>query len=246
MKLLLDIGNSAISWLLRDDREIIQKNRFFYEIENIEQIFQEHFSSLTEINTVLISSVLASEQNKRISDWCKAKWDPTVWQAETSSEFAGLINSYTEPQKLGVDRWLSMIAARAEFDHHLLIVDCGTAVTIDKISSDGMHDGGFILPGLLMLQEAVISKSNRINAESITNGDILLANNTQDAISNGAKLSIIASIEYVISEFKKNDKLTVIITGGDALPIMNNLSANIVHRPMLVLDGLFIVYEASK
>ena len=246
MNLLLDIGNTSIAWAVHKTNKILQTGSFFYDAGKIEKSILNQLSSFADATSVLVSSVLSQEKTIEITDLFQLKWNCMVWQAKTTSEFSGLKNSYKNPEQMGVDRWLNMIAARAEFNNHLILIDCGTAMTIDIVKVNGQHAGGFILPGLMMIQDTLISNTNRIKVDSNTTGIIEPANNTQDAISNGAMISLVASIENVFNRFiDNNEKTDCVITGGDASQVMRNLSINYVHRPMLIFDGLLMQYEAS-
>lgn len=247
MNLLLDIGNSSIAWVTQQGNQFIQSGSIYHDMSvSIEKQMSNQFSSHNEIETVLISSVLSKEQTSNVSDWFKTEWHCSVWQAETGSEFNGLKNSYTNTTKMGVDRWLNMIAAREEFKNRLCIIDCGTAMTIDIVGADGQHEGGVIVPGLMRLQEALISGTNRIQGKSNTIGNIDLANNTQAAISNGAMINLVATIEYTMSKFEKNgEKMSCVVTGGDASQVIENLSIVYEYRPMLIFNGMNRLYETS-
>jgi type III pantothenate kinase len=181
-----------------------------------------------------------------------------LWRIEarliaTEQNKHGLSTRYENPRLLGTDRWLAMIAAKNEFSATVCIIDCGTAVTIDVVTEEGMHIGGLITPGLKTSRDALGMKANNLplieNAyvekrdENYNNRSSFLAINTQDAIMGGTLYQISAYIERIVSEIKEEfgENTECIITGGDAGQIQSLTLHKFHHRQTLVLDGLRII-----
>ena len=248
MKLLLDIGNSSDAWATYADNGYASSGKFFYEDEALAQGLERNIGKLSRPEAILMASVASDEDNLQVCQWTDAMWQLQPWQASVGKQFEQLINSYADCQQMGIDRWLAMVAAWSEFQSALCIIDCGTAVTIDLIDDSGQHLGGYILPGSSLMQQALLKNTDRIHAEDVPGASLGPANNTQQAISHGAGLALVGSIEYVVTEFesKKQDRLQCVMTGGSAEWLINLLERPVTHRPRLVLDGLLRLYETTK
>jgi len=152
---------------------------------------------------------------------------------------------YASPQTLGVDRW---VAACAGYSMHgdCLVVDAGTAITID-IASQGVYEGGVIIPGLNMMASALISNTDKINEASLLS-ELAVGNSTASAVANGALIAAVGAIRLILTT--RDDLGTVVLTGGSAVLINNNLNldgARVILEPNLIKKGLELVkYEELK
>ncbi|MCZ7599940.1 MAG: type III pantothenate kinase [Gammaproteobacteria bacterium] len=91
---------------------------------------------------------------KALAAWCRGQWDVEARFADALTEVPGLENRYANPAQLGVDRWLALIAARRLGGGPVVVVDCGTAITVDLVDGAGVFHGGMILPGRRLLESA--------------------------------------------------------------------------------------------
>ncbi len=243
---LFDIGNSTISWAIKADQDFVLKGRFQYSRQNLnEQLTQNiQFSDAPRPVIALASSVAEQTIVAQVQDWSEQHWQLKLWQARVGACFGQLKNSYNDPSQMGVDRWLAMIAAWSYYETDLCIVDCGTALTIDVIDSAGDHSGGYILPSVTMMQQALVDKTDNINL-SIQDKPlaIKLATDTQTALNHGATLATVATIDRVVGTL--SDETKCILTGGTAQYIQPFLAKPFIYMPDLVLDGLAILYKAK-
>jgi type III pantothenate kinase len=152
----------------------------------------------------------------------------------------GVINSYQQPEKLGVDRWLAMIAARKQYQGAVCVVDCGTAITIDLLAADGRHQGGFIAPGLTLMKKSLAKGTQAL--QHVTESYIFEpANNTDAAIYCGTLAACCGLIKYVLSKQPQN--IHLVLTGGDAVAIADQLAIVSTVDGELILHGLLCVAE---
>ena len=164
----------------------------------------------------------------------------TLYHIKTAAEGFGIINGYDNPIKLGVDRWLALIAARAKIKDAVCVVDSGTAITIDILNAQGIHQGGLICPGLTLMQTALNNTTHLPFVEypsSITQP--IIAKDTENAIANGTLYAICSLIERVVAE--QSNITYLILTGGDAITLSQQLRCAFSIEPNLVLEGLAIV-----
>jgi len=154
----------------------------------------------------------------------------------------GLHSAYGRPRNLGVDRWIAMLGARAEWKTALCVVDTGTAVTIDAIDKSGQHLGGQIVPGIRLMGDALRRETSDIGAARSSSrdpGDLPFASSTGQAVSFGAMNAVCGAIERSIRKLRSTGlRPTVVLTGGDASRILKQLDGKLFHRPNLVLSGL--------
>ena len=158
-------------------------------------------------------------------------------------EYHGLTNGYLDPSLLGADRWLALIAAWTKARSAICVVDAGTAVKVDSVDANGQHLGGLIVPGIHMMREALMSKTNDIAKAAMHSTPSLagvLANNTIGAVSRGAVFALAGMADRAaeVIEQSTGTKPKLLITGGDAGMITGTMRARGEIVPDLVLQGL--------
>ena len=146
---------------------------------------------------------------------------------------------------MGIDRWLSMVAGWEKHQSSLCVVSCGTALTIDSVDSKGNHLGGYIVPGIDLMQKILIANTEKININIGNNPSIDYASDTKTAVNNGAFLALVSSIDRVVNDFKKDlgSLPKCIISGGNAKLIESLLEHKFEYKPNLVLHGLVIAHN---
>lgn len=245
--ILIDAGNSSLKLSILDN---IDNSDIYYTILDYNNLFSD---LVDELQNQIVSAVLVSNVNNPviyhiIADVVYQLWRIQPQQVIVQQDRYGISTRYNNPRVLGVDRWLAMIAARAEFNKTLCVIDCGTAVTVDVVSDEGMHLGGLITPGLKMSRDALGMKTNNLplvenNSENNNNKSSFLATTTKDAILGGTLYQISAYIERIVSEIKQEfgDNIECIISGGDAEKFQALTLHQFHYRETLILEGLRIV-----
>lgn len=159
----------------------------------------------------------------------------------------GVECAYREPETLGVDRWLAMIAARRLVDGPFAVICAGTAATFDAVDAAGRHLGGLIFPGDRLMIEAMAQNTKQIPSVDpvghVVSGLDLLGRSTAEAVGHGTRLALAAAVDRAIATV--TDALSVdpavIVTGGDATALAEWLASKTTVRADLVLDGLAAV-----
>jgi type III pantothenate kinase len=170
--------------------------------------------------------------------WPQIKYvEPRV----TTSAF-GVSNAYRQPEKLGIDRWLALLATHHYYPGASCIVDCGTAITVDVIASEGRHLGGWICPGLSTMQKSLFASTAALPFTERRHTGAIAAT-TAEAIANGVFLAAVGFIEAVLARLAMPCRL--LLCGGDAELIAAELSRPCVIDAELVLRGLSL-FCASK
>ena len=247
--LLLDIGNTRLKWGVLDDGAIRRTGHISQET-----IREQGLVALTSrlprrADSVFASNVAGNNFATRLSGVLGMHCGCDLRFARTVKTACGVTNSYSQPRRMGVDRWVAMIGAWSEIQAECLIVDAGTAVTIDALDRTGQHLGGQILPGVMLMAEALASRTSDLpNARhkmvKQASGMQIFASNTGSAIAQGALNSVVGAIERAVSVLvSEGYDPTIVLTGGDASRILKSLSEEPLHRPHLVLQGLAQLLE---
>jgi type III pantothenate kinase len=240
LKLLIDIGNTRTKWVLSEN------SSFLSEVKSILNEDVEHSDlALTASNAsqVLVANVAGKIMEARLLallKHCKA----TVHFVQSAEVACGVANLYEQPNRLGVDRWLSLIAAYELHKTSCLVVNAGTAVTMDALvvsTQDyaGQFIGGVIAPGLHLMQ--LVLNTHTAQLPKVQGEFEPFAKNTHDAIHTGCLLAVLGAIQLQWQQLydvvKAPPKLC--ISGGDAEILFKNLPANLIKHSIIV-DNLVL------
>lgn len=239
--LLLDIGNTRLKWARLKDEAFLPGGEILHsgqlENEMLSQVAQD-FSPAH----VAAVSVVGKKNELLLREWGRREFQLEIEFVTAAQHVNGVISGYAEPTQMGSDRWAAMVAAHQQWEGNLCVIDAGTALTLDLLQQDGQHLGGYILPGLKMMQhcllvgtEIPVSIDSVILASTSKVGD-----NTISCVANGAVQAACGLIERTMVQFEQEKKETIqcILTGGDSQYLADNLAISCVIEPDLVLRGV--------
>ncbi len=240
MMLLLDIGNSRIKWALVEEGRQLQLGALDHSaLASLQQVF----ARISVPSRILVSNVAGEEVAERVRELCAA-WARPVEFVQAKPEQCGVRNGYAHPQRLGSDRWVALIAAWHDVHDACLVVNCGTATTVDALSARGEFLGGLILPGVDMMQGSLAAGTAQLEAREGALKDFPL--DTADAIHSGAVRATLGAIESQFLLLRaKEASACCVLSGGAALKVMPHLSIAFDHVDNLVLRGLQIIGESE-
>lgn len=247
--LLVDAGNTRIKWGLLSDGSIRRTGHIARE-----KIRESGLAALTSklprhVDAVLVSNVAGAALATRLAGVLGMHCGTDVHFARSEKSACGVTSGYRQPRQLGVDRWVAMIGAWAEFGAAALVVDAGTAVTIDAIDPTGQHLGGQIIPGGRLMAASLAAQTSDIPGTrrlvpSQARDLHMFAASTTGAVGNGALNAIVGAVERAVLAMQDQGFSPVIaLTGGDASRILKSLGIAAEHRPHLVLQGLARILE---
>jgi len=172
------------------------------------------------------------------------QWSDVQWQElKGDSVYTGMRSQYQDPSKLGADRWAALIGARALSKKNTLIVNAGTATTIDLLGSNGMHYGGWILPGLGLMQSSLANNTAQLDLATRSE-QYGFGTCTNDAIIGGCDAAQVGAILYGIQHAKEiNIPVEKIwIDGGNAKILAKEITqSNLPAKEVLeVTEGLVL------
>ena len=250
--ILFDVGNSRLKWGLYESDRIRRSGSIAHET-----LHDAGFATLItrlprKVDRVLASNVAGASFATRLSGQIGIHCNVEVQYAHAAKEAYGIVNSYSQPRRMGIDRWVAMIGAYSEFRCGLCIVDAGTAVTIDVVDRSGRHIGGQILPGLNLMARALRSDASDIPRsgqapKNAGSGMEMFASSTERAISNGVFNAVCGAIERSVRAMRAaGQRPKIVLTGGDASRILKQLDGKVLHRPNLVLQGLAYMVDSES
>ena len=250
--LLLDVGNTRIKWGVRDEGGIRRTGHIARE-----KLRDDGLQVLTTrlpraVESVFVSNVAGTSFGTRLSGVVGAHCGREVRFARTAGRGWGVTDGYKEPRRMGVDRWVALVGAWHEFGRSCLVVDAGTAVTIDALDGDGRHLGGQIIPGLRTMAASLSTATADIplvatGARAGAPDARIFGSSTAAAVREGALNAIAGAVDRAFRTLQSiaYDPL-VVLTGGDASRILNALCEPPIHRPHLVLQGLAVMLEDDE
>jgi type III pantothenate kinase len=168
-----------------------------------------------------------------------------VTSAITRNDCAGVRIAYADPSRLGVDRFLALIAAHARAPDAWLIVSVGSALTIDLLGADGVHRGGLIAPSPTLMRESLAQLAPQLRVDG---GKVMdFASDTADALASGAIGSARALIAHSLRTARRrlDATPTLLITGGGADALCEGWRVRAERAPDLVLRGLRVYARAA-
>ncbi len=238
MRLLIDAGNTRIKLALVDGED--WKPVANLPVRPAGDLIR-HSAGLPEVQQVWVSNVAGDEVAQHIHEACAARyWSPRFIAARTAQ--CGVRNGYEQPEQLGSDRWAALIAAWHQTGGACLVVNCGTATTIDALSARGEFLGGLILPGVDLMQHSLISAASQL--QTAGGGYVDYPRNTADALFSGAIQASCGAVQrqYALLD---DDTAPVLLSGGAAAQLQAHLNLPLRMVDNLVLQGLLLIAQET-
>ncbi len=240
MKLYFDLGNSNLKWTWESPSGLEQMHRLQHrETETWLDTLNHQLRPEKSPTEVWLVSVAAEEKKQGLINWVQTQWSLQPRLMTVFRRTAGVICGYTDTAQLGADRWAAIVAAYRLSPQGVCILDCGTACTLDVVTADGRHLGGYILPGIRMMRRALLGNT-AMEMKTSTQTWTKWGQDTAACIELGSRRSIVALLEYALERLQAEGSCDpgVILTGGEA-PLLSEL-IDIDHTvdEKLVLEGL--------
>lgn len=244
MILLIDIGNTRIKWSTFD-REQLAPPEAAVHANWTEQECRAAFGTIERPERVFVSNVGGERIGGIVHDVALASWGIAPTFVQSSAEAAGVRNAYPDVWKLGVDRWLAMIAAYSIHRRAICVVGVGTAATIDGVDASGRHLGGLIIPGPDLMVDSLLKNTSGIakRAESGAVGLGVFADNTLGAIRQGSVHAVAALAERAVESMRSQvgELPLLVFTGGSGEDVARFVHCPNELMPDLVLRGLSLI-----
>lgn len=243
MILLVDIGNSRSKWSLArgghlEGPWVLEKDPDALGLEGPRQ-----WHGLAPA-AVVAAAVARHHVLTALTQWSQRLWCVTPTVVHSAQYCAGVVNGYGDPSSLGADRWANLLGLRSRIGQSDgIVVDIGTAVTVDALRSDGRHAGGAILPGIAAARDGLRRAVPALPEAG--RGEDLPATTTAEGIGAGVIQGTVGAIERVAGVISKKlaERPALYLTGGDASLVRAHLDDRWVHDPLITMRGLLAAWE---
>ena len=238
--LAVDVGNTRLKWALyhaaQPGAELLAQGAVF--LETVDQLSDTDWKPLPRPSSMLGCVVAGEGVKRRVSEQIEDLWDLEPRWVVSAAQAAGVRNGYDHPNRLGVDRWVALIAARQRVlasgtPRAALVVMVGTAVTVDALDADGLFIGGLILPGFGLMLRALEMGTAGLKAPT---GEVVdFPTHTSDALMSGGAHAIAGAIERTHRRLlaRAGHAPLLLMTGGAAVKL-----APITDLPFETVDTL--------
>ena len=237
MILEIDLGNTRIKWRLRTESGRLAGGTLAEEsLENLARYFARQAWQPCQI---WVASVRPRSANASLMNQCRELWQVTPGFAQTQVRTGDLVNAYRDHRQMGVDRWLALLAVQRVYGGPVLVVQAGTAITVDLLAPDGRHLGGYIGPGWQLMRQALAEQTAQVQLPAqAPSWGTEPGRSTEEAV----KAALAAMVEGLVGRGRsmlsqEAGEPRIVVGGGDG----ENLAAKLndaTYWPELVLDGL--------
>ena len=250
MILAIDAGNSRVKWgWLETGRDGAWRWASVATVSLIEfAAASDHVNpfSVTHADPerIIISNVAGDGAHQLLVNWTSIFDAEPLW-LKAEAERGGVKNGYEKPELLGADRWAALIAARSLHHGPALVVNAGTATTVDMLTAEGAFLGGVILPGVDLMRFVLHEHTGRL---PIAEGSYReTPRNTLDAIETGCRHAQAGAVERMYRVFREVAPAPLcIVAGGAGRALVDQLSMPRRYVENLVLEGLAHIALAER
>jgi type III pantothenate kinase len=237
MILAIDAGNSRVKWGWHDGNgwtsvATVSLIEFAASSDHLNPFSVTH----EDPTRIVISNVAGEGAHQLLVNWTSIFDAEPLW-LHGEVERSGVKNGYERPEQLGPDRWAALIAARSLHSGASLVVNAGTATTVDMLDGDGRFLGGAILPGVELMRFVLHEHTGRLPLQEGIYRDA--PRNTLDAIETGCRHAQAGAIERMYRSFREiNGNPLCLVSGGAGHALMEQLAVPRRYVQNLVLEGL--------
>ncbi|WP_299878754.1 type III pantothenate kinase [uncultured Cocleimonas sp.] len=274
--LLIDAGNSHLKWAtLSDENSLSEQTSASHQYELPIEVYEKIVTSNNDSHTVIMVSVLGGTFS-RAAEKIALEQQMKFIEVASVNELSNIKNGYADPTKLGTDRFVGIISAyhlhnnSTNGNRACIVVDSGTATTIDAVDKNGQHLGGVILPGLHLCSESLLENTELLGLwgnESHVFTPECFSKETTQAIASGCLLGHAGAIEHICNMMEqqlikqsqltsKNDpenginqnqkdelEIKRVICGGAAESLLPYMESEYDLQPDLLMYGLKVIKE---
>ncbi len=230
--LTIDIGNQRTKTGLFQDFQLTEQLTFLHkDVKDLLNFLQE-----IEVQSVIISAT--SVINQDILQILKVRSKEVLILDENTP--LPIEIQYLTPSTLGRDRLAAAVGASTLFPgSNLLIIDAGTCITYDFVTSGPVFIGGNIAPGLQMRLKAMDQMTANLPLVQLPTEVTWIGRSTEEALQMGSSVGVLWEIQgYVEYAHRHYGEITVLLTGGDADFLVKHMKTRIFVYPNLILTGL--------
>ena len=248
-RLLVDIGNTRVKWALERQGMLASTSSAVHRGRLVDEALRPLQRLDSNVEQAIVSNVGGTVVAEALEVLVQQRFGIVPEFVAVRREAFGLRIAYAHIERLGVDRWLGMLGARAAHAGVLLVVGVGTAMTADAIDSGGIHLGGLIVPGIAAMKASLLAETAGIRdgGDAHRGAPEIFADDTGAGVNGGVAHALAALVDRAAMELRRRTggALTLVLTGGDAERIQPLIEASATIEPDLVLRGL-LVYARGR
>lgn len=238
MNLAIDIGNTRTKVAVYENNIILKL--VVFEQTDFRKNILFLISKASKKPNIILSSV------KNFSE------DDSLWLTElsnfiqiTADTILPFNNKYSTPKTLGIDRRVLASGSVLKFKNtNRLVIDAGTCITYDFITTENEYLGGAISPGLKLKYKSLNDYTDKLPLLSLNNEHPIIGNSTNNSIHSGIINATVFEIEGFINSYKiDNQNLTIILTGGDADFLAKRLKNTIFANSNFLIESLILLHQ---
>ena len=223
--LVVDAGNTSVKWsLFNADGEVL-----------------EHLRSATPpgfegVSSIFYASVKGDQIDGQLCAEIQHHFPGALFVKLASTQVPDVMkNGYLHPERLGVDRWLGIVACHFRYPGNTMLIDAGTALKIDFVTENGVYLGGYISPGLAMMRQSLVAGTGRIRFEDHEMGLCRgVPDTTALAVQYGVSEMLLGMVERQCRQYPE---CQIVMTGGDAPWLKGSLRLDAIYDESLVAKG---------
>lgn len=236
MKLLIDVGNTQVKYVFQT-HDLALSDIVFVDYQCfLKDLQQGKFSCVED---VVLANVHADDISDAIKCWASANGVGFL-QVHSQAKAFGVISAYQQPERLGVDRWLAMIGAKLRYPNsNLLIIDAGTATTVDLLNRSGLHGGGWIMPGVQTMFNSLLTRTKKIIATPSEEANLSFGEDSSACLNHGSWAMTVGGIKEAIRQANSIESVDhILLTGGNSEQLAALIGDNVILEPKLIFCGL--------
>jgi type III pantothenate kinase len=249
--LLIDAGNTRIKYAVLNGRRMGRVHAVDWNARNLERVARRVLRGRFE--RMVVCSVAGSALERALRRAARRTGHAPPQFIRSTRRSAGVRNGYVQTWRLGADRWVAMLGARALYPARALcIVDVGTAMTVDLLDAAGQHRGGLLVPGpdlmvasLLRNTAGIRRRAGRVSAQNggRRGSAALFGRSTRAGLLAGSTAACAALIERALAEGRArvHERPKLLLAGGGAMQVAPLLRVPYVRADRLVLHGLALL-----
>lgn len=247
-QLLIDAGNTRLKWCLLRGKKTARVRALAWSAASAARAARRIMSTGSGVTRILVCSVAGVRLERALRRAARAAHLPAPLFIRSARRAAGVRNGYVDPWRLGADRWVALIGARALSPKRALcVVDIGTALTLDLLDDSGRHRGGLLLPGPTLMVDALLRQTagirRRAQQPPPRRAAAVFARSTRGGLQSGSELAAAALIERAMLEARSllGRKPQLLLAGGGAARVAARLRVAVRREDALVLKGLAVL-----
>jgi type III pantothenate kinase len=251
MTVLVDIGNTRIKWATLAAGKLVRRGSAVHR-DSLDAAVAAFAAELPARSRIVAANVAGERMAEKLEALAAERPGTSLSFVASSAEQFGVRCAYPDPSRLGVDRWVAVLAAYHAASGTACAISAGTAVTFDAVDAAGAHLGGLIFPSARLIAEALDRNTSNIGrtaaAPAEARGLELLGRNTDAAVGHAAWLALGAALDRAVATVERalGAPPAVYLTGGDAEALRGWLETRVERRADLVLEGLRLFADAEE